>query len=108
MKNEIDKRGNLEKADHLPAGSLWRDLRFETGSGNGLEWLLLYEDDPLSIVPSSRLLYVKVVILSQAGRENAENGQSEILSKCNLRKFETATFCRALAIAMTEWDANHP
>ena len=37
----------------------------------------------------------------------AENGQAEILRKCNLRKFETAWFCRALAVAMTLWDGEH-
>ena len=111
MKNELDKSFcGLEKtAVELPGGSLFRDLRAETGSGNGIEWLLLYENDPLALIrPSRRLLYVKVVILTPEGRKYAENGQSEILHKCNLRQFETAWFCRALAVAMTEWDSEHP
>ena len=108
MKNEIDKQthdGIKKRTVDLPAGSLWRDLRAETGSGNGIEWLMLYEDDPTTLRPSSRLLYVKVIILTPEGRKYAQNGQSEILHKCNLRQFETAWFCRALAIAMSEWDA---
>lgn len=93
---------------NLPAGSLWRDLRAETGSSNGIEWLILYENDPTMIFkPSARLLYVKVVILTPEGRRYAETGQSEILHKCNLYKFETAWFCRAFAIAMSEWDSEH-
>ena len=107
MKNELDKPfGGLEKtAVELPGGSLFRDLRAETGNGNGLEWLLLYENDPLALIqPSRRLLYVKVIILTPEGRKFAESGQAEILQKCNLRQFETAWFCRALAAAMTEWD----
>ncbi len=110
MENEIEKQahdGITKAAVDLPAGSLWSDLRAETGSGNGIEWLMLYEDDPVTIMPSSRLLYVKVVILTPEGRKYAESGQGEILRKCNLRKFETAWFCRALAVAMTLWDENH-
>ena len=108
MKHEIDKQTHDGISKHtvdLPAGSLWRDLRAETGSGNGLEWLMLYEDDPTTFRPSSRLLYVKVIILTPEGRKYAQSGQAEILQKCNLRQFETAWFCRALAIAMSEWDA---
>ncbi len=109
MKNEIGTPAQgIEKiAVDLPAGSLWRDLRAETGSGSGIEWLMLYENDPTTMLPSSRLLYVKVVILTPEGRKYAESGQAEILHKCNLRKFETAWFCRALAIAMSEWDGAH-
>ena len=110
MENEIEKLMNAitKTAVDLPAGSLWRDLRAETGSNNGVEWLLLYENDPTAILkPYACLLYVKVIILTQEGRKYAESGQSEILHKCNLRQFETAWFCRALAIAMTEWDADH-
>ena len=109
MENEIEKQANAitKTAVDLPAGSLWGDLRAETGSGNGIEWLMLYEDDPLTIMPSSRLLYVKVVILTPEGRRFAETGQNEILYKCNLRKFETAWFCRALAVAMAKWDEEH-
>lgn len=110
MKNEIDNQTNdiVKNTVGLPAGSLWRDLRAETGSGDGIEWLLLYEDDPTATLkPYARLLYAKVVILTPEGRKNAESGQAEILRKCNLRKFETAWFCRALAIAMSQWDAEH-
>ena len=109
MENEIEKQANAitKTAVDLPAGSLWGDLRAETGSGNGIEWLMLYEDDPLTIMPSSRLLYVKVVILTPEGRRFAETGQNEILYKCTLRKFETAWFCRALAVAMAKWDEEH-
>ena len=99
MENEIEKQANAitKTAVDLPAGSLWGDLRAETGSGNGIEWLLLYEDDPTAMLkPYARLLYVKVVILTPEGRKYAENGQAEILHKCNLRQFETAWFCRAL------------
>ena len=109
MGNELDKSfGGLEKtAVELPGGSLFRDLCAETGSGNGIEWLMLYEDDPVSIRPYSRLLYVKVIILTTEGRKFAENGQAEILQKCNLRKFETGLLSRALAVAMTLWDSDH-
>ncbi len=109
MDSELDNRNNIENktAVELPGGSLFRDLRAEAGGCDGLEWLLLYEDDPLAFVPTSRLLYVKVIILTPEGRKQAECGQSEILRKCNLRKFETAWFCRALAVAMTEWDQAH-
>ena len=109
MENEIEKQadGIARTAVDLPAGSLWRDLRAETGGGNGVEWLMLYEDDPTTLRPSSRLLYVKVVILTPEGRKFAESGQNEILYKCNLRQFETAWFCRALAVAMSEWDSDH-
>ena len=107
MKNEINKQsfGISKKTVALPKGSLWRDLRAVTGNSNGLEWMFLYEDDPMTMTPSSRLLYVKVIILTPEGRQYAESGQAEILRKCNLRKFETAWFCRALAVAMTEWDS---
>ena len=108
MKNGIDNLNDLVSSSvDLPGGPLWRDLRAETGSGNGLEWLMLYEDDPMTIMPSSRLLYVKVIILTAEGRKFAESGQVEILHKCNLRQFETAWFCRALALAMSEWDENN-
>ena len=110
MENEIEKQAHddITKAVvDLPAGSLWSDLRAETGSGNGIEWLMLYEDDPVSLRPYSRLLYVKVIILTPEGRKFAENGQAEILRKCNLREFETAWFCRALAVAMSLWDREH-
>ena len=110
MENEIEKQANCiaKTAVELPGGSLFRDLRAETGGGNGIEWLLLYENDPLVLIqPSRRLLYVKVIILTPEGRKFAESGQAEILHKCNLRKFETAWFCRALAVAMTEWDGQH-
>lgn len=108
MKNEIEKQahdGITKTTVDFPAGSLWRDLRAVTGNSNGLEWLLLYENDPITLIPSSRLLYVKVIILTPEGRKYAECGQAEILQKCNLRQFETAWFCRALAVAMTEWDS---
>ena len=109
MKNNNDNPSCLEKrsAVNLPVGSLWGDLRAETGNGSGIEWLLLYEDDPLSPMHSTRLIYVKVVILTQTGREAAENSQTDILSKCELRSFETAVFTRALALAMTDWDSKH-
>ena len=69
---------------------------------------MLYEEDPLALIrPFRRLLYVKVIILTPEGRKQAESGQAEILRKCNLRKFETAWFCRALAVAMTEWDSKN-
>ena len=109
MKKNNDNPCGLEKrsAVNLPAGSLWSDLRAETGNGGGIEWLLLYEDDPASLMHSKRLIYVKVVILTQEGREAAESGQADILSKCELRSFETAVFARAFALAMTDWDSKH-
>jgi len=108
MKTELDKNKTIEKAAaiNLPAGSLWHDLRAEAGHGCGIEWLLLYEEEPLALKPSSRLLYVKVIIQTTKGREAAENGQSAILSGCKLRSFETAIFIRALTVAMSEWDAH--
>ena len=102
-----DENLSIAKEILLP-GSLWRDLHAEVGSGNGIEWLLLYEKDPLTIKQRDRLLYVKVVILTEDGRKNAERGQADILRMCNLYAFETATFSRALANAMSEWDLNHP
>ena len=108
MENELDKLNGIAEGNvELPAGSLWRDLRAKAGSGNGLEWLLLYENDPLTLKPFSRLIYVKVIILTPEGRKCAESGQMEILCKCNLQKYETAWFCRALAVAMSEWDNQH-
>ena len=109
MTNEIDKPVNdtTQSTVELPAESLLHDLRAEKGEGNGIQWLLLYEDDPVSITPHSRLIYVKVLILTPEGRKFAERGQAKILRKCNLRAFETAWFCRALAVAMTEWDNQH-
>ena len=109
MEQELEKQRDIAATNvELPAGSLWRDLRAKAGSGNGLEWLLLYENDPLALKPFSRLLYVKVIILTAEGRKYAESGQAEILHKCNLRAFETAWFCRALAVAMAEWDNHLP
>lgn len=110
MKKKIEKLAPDMNTNtvNLPAGSLWRDLRAETGSSNGIEWLILYEDDPTRIFKkSSNLLYVKVVILTPEGRRYAETGQWEILHKCNLYQFETAWFSRAFAIAMSEWDSEH-
>ena len=42
MKNEIDNQTNdiVKSTVGLPAGALWCDLRAETGSGNGIEWLM--------------------------------------------------------------------
>ena len=110
MKKKIEKIAPDMNTNtvNLPAGSLWRDLRAETGSSNGIEWLILYEDDPTYIFKKSfRLLYVRVVILTPEGRRYAETGQWEILHKCNLYQFETAWFSRAFAIAMSEWDSEH-
>ena len=109
MKKAITNSNDIEKLSvELPGGSLFRDLRAETGSGNGIEWLLLYENDPLALIhSSSHLLYVKLIILTPEERKYAESGQAEILRKCNIRKFETVWFCRALALAMSLWDAEH-
>lgn len=110
MTNEIEKRGEqgiTKAAAELPAGTLWRDLRAEIGRSNGIEWLMLFEDDPVTIRPLTRLVYAKVVILTPEGRKFAQNGQNEILRKCNLHKHDTAWICRALAVAMNLWDREH-
>lgn len=109
MENEIDKPAHdiIKSTVELPAESLLHDLRAEKGESHGIQWLLLYEDDPMSIKPFSRLLYVKVIILTPAGRKYAQRGQAKILRQCNLRQFETAWFCRALAVAMSLWDREH-
>jgi|GEM_PF-6017840 len=108
MKKAIENFNAPEKkAIQLPYGSLFADLRVEQGGDDGIEWMMLYEDDPCTIMRRTRLLYAKVIILTPEGRKKAEKGQSKILMKCNLHKFETAEFCKALAIAMSLWDAEH-
>lgn len=109
MENEIDNQAHdiIKSTVELPAESLFSDLHAVKGESHGIQWLLLYEDDPVSIKPFSRLLYVKVIILTPAGRKYAQRGQAKILRKCNLREFETAWFCRALAVAMSLWDREH-
>lgn len=108
MKKTITNSNSIAIPDvQLPSGSLWSDLRAEQGSGDGLQWLLLYEHDSCAVLHPDRIIYAKVLILTPEGRKKAENGQSEILMKCNLHKFETALFCKALALAMSLWDAEH-
>lgn len=108
MKKAIEHSNIIENpASLLPKDDLWGDLRAEQGNGGGLQWLFLYEHDSSAVLHPDRLIYVKIIILTSVGRKNAENGQAAILMKCNLHKFETALFSKALALAMSSWDSNN-
>ena len=91
----------------LPALSLWQDVRAKIFGDDDIEWLLLYEVDPVAFIPRYRMLYIKARILTTEGRRKAQSGQYQFLCRCDLFKFETATISRALAVAMNLWDREH-
>ena len=55
-------------------GSLLEDLRYLKGSCDGLEWLIIYEHRELLAIDQNTMLYCKVVITNENGRQLAEFG----------------------------------
>lgn len=104
--NELESKFFLECAVPLSQidSSLLSDLNFLSGSDENLEWLFVYHKHPFAHTIASRLIYARFNILTQKGRELAENGQDEILRKCNVYSCETAWFSAAFAYAMRRWD----
>lgn len=86
----------------------FEDLHAETGECDGLEWFALYEVRHHVLHDQRRILYVKVVITSEKGRQLASLGANTLLHRCNIRGMDLIIFHRGLVLAISDWDNAHP